>query len=93
MVVKDEIAFLRDKNSKLKSKIRELNKIVKEMKENEVFLIDRLDVEKQLKQQYRNANFGELVINKKMQEIDQEIVEQTNQKPQRTRIFRFISTR
>jgi len=81
MVVKDEIAFLRDKNSKLKSKIRELNKIVKEMKENEVFLIDRLDVEKQLKQQYRNANFGELVINKKMQEIDQEIVEQTNQKP------------
>jgi len=81
MVVKDEIAFLRDKNSKLKSKIRELNKIVKEMKENEVFLINRLDVEKQLKQQYRNANFGELVINKKMQEIDQEIVEQTNQKP------------
>ena len=81
MVVKDEIAFLRDKNSKLKSKIRDLNKIVKEMKENEVFLINRLDVEKQLKQQYRNANFGELVINKKMQEIDQEIVEQTNQKP------------
>ena len=81
MVVKDEIAFLRDKNSKLKSKIRELNKIVKEMKENEVFLIDRLDVEKQLKQQYRNANFGELVINKKMNEIEQEVVEQTNQKP------------
>lgn len=93
MVVKDEIAFLRDKNSKLKSKIRELNKIVKEMKENEVFLIDRLDVEKQLKQQYRNANFGELVINKKINEIEQEVVEQTNQKPQRTRIFRFISTR
>ncbi len=81
MVVKDEIAFLRDKNSKLKSKIRELNKIVKEMKENEVFLIDRLDVEKQLKQQYRNANFGELVINKKINEIEQEVVEQTNQKP------------
>lgn len=81
MVVKDEIAFLRDKNSKLKSKIRDLNKIVKEMKENEVFLINRLDVEKQLKQQYRNANFGELVINKKMNEIEQEVVEQTNQKP------------
>jgi len=81
MVVKDEIAFLRDKNSKLKSKIRELSKIVKEMKENEVFLINRLDVEKQLKQQYRNANFGELVINKKINEIEQEVVEQTNQKP------------
>jgi|TARA_E500000081_G_scaffold79114_1_gene80587 hypothetical protein len=81
MVIKEEILFLRDKNSKLKSKIRELNKIIKEMKENEVFLINRLDVEKQLKQQYRNANFGELVINKKMNEIEQEIVEQTNQKP------------
>lgn len=79
MVVKDEILYLRDKNSKLKSKIRELNKIVKEMKENEIFLINRLDVEKQLKQQYRNANFSELVINKKMQEIEQEIVEQPNQ--------------
>jgi len=83
MVVKDEILYLRDKNSKLKSKIKELKKIVKEMKENEVFLIDRLDVEKQLKQQYRNANFGELVINKKMQqieqEIEQEIVKQPNQ--------------
>ena len=81
MVIKEEILFLRDKNSKLKSKIRELNKIIKEMKENEVFLINRLDVEKQLKQQYRNANFGELVINKKMNEIEQEIVKQTNQKP------------
>jgi hypothetical protein len=79
MVVKDEILYLRDKNTKLKSKIRELNKIVKEMKENEIFLINRLDVEKQLKQQYRNANFSELVINKKMQEIEQEIVEQPNQ--------------
>tara|TARA_E500000318_G_scaffold106500_1_gene114572 strand:- start:163 stop:408 length:246 start_codon:yes stop_codon:yes gene_type:complete len=81
MVIKEEILFLRDKNSKLKSKIRELNKIIKEMKENEVFLINRLDVEKQLKQQYRNANFGELVINKKMNEIEQEIVKQTEQKP------------
>lgn len=81
MVVKDEILYLRDKNSKLKSKIKELNKIVKEMKENEIFLINRLDVEKQLKQQYRNASFNELVINKKMQEIEQEIDKQTNQKP------------
>jgi len=83
MVVKDEILYLRDKNSKLKSKIKELNKIVKEMKENEIFLINRLDVEKQLKQQYRNASFNELVINKKMQqieqEIEQEIVKQPNQ--------------
>ena len=30
MVIKEEILFLRDKNSKLKSKIRELNKIIKE---------------------------------------------------------------
>lgn len=83
MVVKDEILYLRDKNSKLKSKIKELKKIVKEMKENEIFLINRLDVEKQLKQQYRNASFNELVINKKMQqieqEIEQEIVKQPNQ--------------